>query len=75
MPVYTQPVSGPAEQTHQIGVILNPLPHQVRLNNGVLMPTIGYGCAALGSDTATTATMALQAGYRHFDSAQVRGRC
>ncbi|MEW5307909.1 MAG: hypothetical protein WDW36_010277 [Sanguina aurantia] len=45
---------------------------QVRLNNGVLMPTIGYGCAGLGAGTAATAAMALQAGYRHFDSAQAR---
>lgn len=47
---------------------------QVRLNNGVLMPTVGYGCAGLGDAAQTTVAMALEAGFRHLDSAQV-GRC
>lgn len=44
---------------------------QVRLNNGVLMPTVGYGCAGLGESAGDTVQWALEAGYRHLDSAQV----
>lgn len=43
---------------------------QVRLNNGVLMPTVGYGCAGLGDQARSTVAMALEAGFRHLDSAQ-----
>ncbi|PNH08301.1 Aldo-keto reductase family 4 member C9, partial [Tetrabaena socialis] len=45
---------------------------RVRLNNGVLMPTVGYGCAGLGDLTAQTVRWALDAGFRHLDSAQAR---
>ncbi|GLC55313.1 hypothetical protein PLESTB_000971400 [Pleodorina starrii] len=45
---------------------------RVRLNNGVLQPTVGYGCAGLGDLTSTTVRWALEAGYRHLDSAQAR---
>ncbi|KAG2445247.1 hypothetical protein HYH02_008715 [Chlamydomonas schloesseri] len=45
---------------------------KVRLNNGVLMPTVGYGCAGLGESAGDTVQWALEAGYRHLDSAQAR---
>ncbi|GIL67231.1 hypothetical protein Vafri_20666 [Volvox africanus] len=45
---------------------------KVRLNNGVLQPTVGYGCAGLGDSTSRTVRWALEAGYRHLDSAQAR---
>ena len=41
------------------------------LNNGVMMPTVGFGTAGLGDGTLMAVSNALKAGYRHFDSAQV----
>ncbi|EFJ52853.1 hypothetical protein VOLCADRAFT_55182 [Volvox carteri f. nagariensis] len=48
-----------------------PPPPQIRLNNGVLQPSVGYGCAGLGDLTSRTVRWALEAGYSHLDSAQV----
>ena len=42
------------------------------LNNGVMMPTVGFGTAGLGDQTAAAVKAALLAGYRHLDSAQSR---
>lgn len=36
------------------------------------MPTVGYGCAGLGDAASQTVRWALEAGYRHLDSAQAR---
>ncbi|CAN0545349.1 unnamed protein product, partial [Laminaria digitata] len=46
-------------------------PLQVRLNNGVYVPRIGFGTAGLGDATEESVTLALEAGYRHIDTAQV----
>lgn len=43
----------------------------MRLNNGVLMPAVGYGTAGLGEGTGQAVEMALRAGYTHLDSVQV----
>ena len=43
------------------------------LNNGVMMPTVAFGTAGLGQGTLAAVAEAVRAGYRHFDSAQVRG--
>lgn len=45
---------------------------QVQLNNGVFMPTIGFGSAALGDSTGEAVAQALRVGYTHIDSAQAR---
>ena len=45
--------------------------NQVMLNNGIMMPTIGFGTAGLGEGTEAAVAEALKAGYRHLDSAQV----
>jgi diketogulonate reductase-like aldo/keto reductase len=45
---------------------------QVTLNNGVVMPRVGFGTAGLGQETESATTWALAAGYRLLDSAQVR---
>jgi len=44
----------------------------IMLNNGKLMPAVGFGTAGLGDTTGSAVTAALQAGYRHIDSAQAR---
>ena len=44
---------------------------QVTLNNGVAMPLVGFGTAALGETTMEAVLAALAAGYRLVDSAQV----
>ena len=41
------------------------------LNNGYLLPSVGFGTAALGQRTADAVTEALLAGYRMFDTAEV----
>ncbi|KAL6746302.1 NADP-dependent oxidoreductase domain-containing protein [Haematococcus lacustris] len=45
---------------------------QVQLNNGRLMPSLGFGTAGLGEGTQAAVAEALAAGYRHVDSAQAR---
>jgi diketogulonate reductase-like aldo/keto reductase len=45
---------------------------QVTLNNGVVMPLVGFGTAALGNITREAVLLALAAGYRLLDSAQAR---
>lgn len=47
-------------------------PDWVRLWNGLLMPTIGFGTAGLGSGAAAAVSAALDEGYRLIDSAQAR---
>jgi len=43
-----------------------------RLNNGALMPLVGFGTAGLGEATERAVLWALEAGYRSIDSAQAR---
>jgi hypothetical protein len=38
--------------------------------NGLLVRTVGFGTAGLGSDTEEAVVKALEAGYTHIDSAQ-----
>lgn len=44
---------------------------QAILNNGMLMPRIGFGTAGLGELTSQAVHDALLAGYTLFDTAQV----
>ncbi len=44
---------------------------QVRLSNGIMMPSVGFGTAGLGQHTGQAAAEALLAGYALFDTAQV----
>ena len=41
------------------------------LNNGLVMPSIGFGTAGLGEQTSEAVHTALLAGYFLFDTAQV----
>jgi len=43
----------------------------VRLSNGIMMPSIGFGTAGLGEHTGQAVNKALLAGYALFDTAQV----
>ncbi len=45
---------------------------QVTLNNGVVMPRVGFGTAGLGAVTDEAVRWALASGYRLLDSAQVQ---
>lgn len=49
-------------------------PAQVEIATGVWMPRVGFGTAAMGEGTRDAVLQALQTGYRHLDTAQVRGR-
>ncbi len=42
------------------------------LNNGLLMPSVGFGTAGLGESTANAVEQALRAGFRHIDTAEAR---
>ena len=44
------------------------------LNNGVVMPRVGFGTAGLGAATEEATGWALASGYRLLDSAQVQTR-
>ena len=44
---------------------------QVRLSNGIMMPSVGFGTAGLGEHTGQAVKEALLAGYALFDTAQV----
>lgn len=44
----------------------------VTLSDGWKMPTVGFGTAGLGVHTQQAVEWALEAGYRHIDSAQAR---
>lgn len=45
-----------------------------RLNNGVLMPRFGLGVwKAKGQEVVDAVTWAIEAGYRHIDTAAVYG--
>ncbi|CAM9556010.1 unnamed protein product [Ectocarpus sp. 12 AP-2014] len=48
------------------------LPSHVQLNNGVIIPRIGFGTAGLGQATEEAVAVALTAGYRHIDTAQAQ---
>ncbi|GAA3276350.1 aldo/keto reductase [Dactylosporangium vinaceum] len=49
-------------------------PSQLTLNNGVVMPALGFGVFQTPPDeTRTTVTAALEAGYRHIDTAAAYG--
>jgi diketogulonate reductase-like aldo/keto reductase len=43
---------------------------QLTLSNGVIVPAVGFGTAGLVGDTQRASALALDAGFRHFDSAQ-----
>ncbi|KAL7107355.1 hypothetical protein ACP275_06G048800 [Erythranthe tilingii] len=50
--------------------------NEVRLNNGVDIPIIGFGTYSFENDRRTTqhaVQMALQMGYKHFDTAHIYG--
>ncbi|KAL5569902.1 hypothetical protein UlMin_026477 [Ulmus minor] len=50
--------------------------NQVQLNNGITMPIIGLGTYSYQNDKKTVESaihMALQMGYRHFDTAKIYG--
>ncbi|KAL7146550.1 hypothetical protein ABFS83_06G048800 [Erythranthe nasuta] len=50
--------------------------NEVRLNNGVDIPIIGFGTYSFENDSRTTqhaVQMALQMGYKHFDTAHIYG--
>jgi len=48
-------------------------PYTVKLANGVVMPQIGFGTAGLGCEKSYSSVLtALEVGYRHLDTAQVR---
>ncbi|CAL1371618.1 unnamed protein product [Linum trigynum] len=52
------------------------LVREVRLNNGTRMPVIGLGTYSYQNDSYTTQQaihLALQMGYRHFDTAKIYG--
>jgi 2,5-diketo-D-gluconate reductase A len=52
---------------------MNQVPN-VRLNNGVEIPQFGFGVFQVPPDeTAATVRAALDAGYRHIDTAQMYG--
>jgi len=48
---------------------------KIKLNNGVLMPQFGLGVyqAKQGDETVNSVLWALQAGYRHIDTAKIYG--
>jgi hypothetical protein len=48
-----------------------PLP-VLLLNNGVAIPAIGFGSAALGTGTQAAVEAAVKVGYRHVDGAMAR---
>ncbi|KAL0022280.1 hypothetical protein WJX79_002742 [Trebouxia sp. C0005] len=47
-----------------------PVGHQVRLSNGIMMPSVGFGTAGLGEHTDQAVKEALLAGYALIDTAQ-----
>ena len=52
---------------------MNQVPN-IRLNNGVEIPQFGFGVFQVPPDeTAATVRAALDAGYRHIDTAQMYG--
>lgn len=55
-------------------VVVMRISPRVTLNNGVLMDRLGYGLYKVPpADAAGLVTMALEAGYRHFDTAAMYG--
>ena len=47
---------------------------QLTLNNGVLIDRLGFGLYKVPpADAASLVTMAIEAGYRHFDTAAMYG--
>eukprot|EP01025_Chloroclados_australasicus_P059690 TRINITY_DN755_c0_g6_i1.p1 TRINITY_DN755_c0_g6~~TRINITY_DN755_c0_g6_i1.p1 ORF type:complete len:451 (-),score=39.96 TRINITY_DN755_c0_g6_i1:152-1504(-) len=48
------------------------LSYFVELSNGLLMPRIGFGTAALGDSTRVVVTNALKVGYTLFDTAEAK---
>jgi 2,5-diketo-D-gluconate reductase A len=48
------------------------LNHVVALNNGVLIPRVGFGTYKIpAAETAETVQLAIEAGYQHIDTAQM----
>ncbi|KAK9901257.1 hypothetical protein WJX75_002791 [Coccomyxa subellipsoidea] len=52
--------------------IITDVPENVTLNNGVVMPRVGFGTAGLGGATEEATSWALASGYRLLDSAQAQ---
>ncbi len=50
-------------------------PHLYKLNNGTLIPRVGFGVfrAADGPETVNAVQWALEAGYRQIDTAMIYG--
>ena len=76
----TQPTatSQPAAGTQPARTATQPLPaHQtsITLNNGTVIPQVGLGVFRVpdGETTVNAVTAALEAGYRHIDTARVYG--
>ena len=52
---------------------MSPVPN-IRLNDGAQIPQLGFGMSRIDPDEAKGATLtALNAGYRHIDTAQMYG--
>jgi 2,5-diketo-D-gluconate reductase A len=51
-----------------------PNPEMIKLNNGVEIPQLGFGVFQIApDDTVSAVTTALDAGYRHIDTAEMYG--
>jgi 2,5-diketo-D-gluconate reductase A len=64
---------GPSIQTRTEGSVVTAIP-EIMLNNGRTIPQLGFGVFLVKpEDTVEAVTQALQAGYRHIDTAQMYG--
>jgi 2,5-diketo-D-gluconate reductase A len=64
---------GPSIQTRTGGSVVTAIP-EIMLNNGRTIPQLGFGIFLVKQeDTVEAVTQALQAGYRHIDTAQMYG--
>jgi 2,5-diketo-D-gluconate reductase A len=64
---------GPSIRTRTGGSVVTAIP-EVMLNNGRTIPQLGFGVFLVKpEDTVEAVTQALQAGYRHIDTAQMYG--
>jgi 2,5-diketo-D-gluconate reductase A len=54
---------------------VTPIP-DITLNNGQVIPQFGFGVFLVKpEDTVAAVSTALEAGYRHIDTAEMYGRC
>jgi 2,5-diketo-D-gluconate reductase A len=64
---------GPSIRTRTGGSVVTAIP-EIMLNNGRTIPQLGFGVFLVKpEDTVEAVTQALQAGYRHIDTAQMYG--